>query len=69
MKVFQLTTPCPGECGHSDIEHFAFDAGVAAGARGTAPRACPYLGELREAWLTGHSVSYRWPRDDGSGEG
>jgi ribosome modulation factor len=59
MNRFPLTRWCPGECSHSDIEHFAFDAGIAAGERGAGEDACPYLGGLREAWLTGHSVTYK----------
>ena len=49
---------CPGPepCGHSQAEHDAFDGGLRAGEHGAAETACTFRGNLREAWLTGHSV-------------
>jgi ribosome modulation factor len=48
---------CPDLCDHTIAEHVAFDDGVMAGERGEDDEACPYkASDLREAWLTGHSV-------------
>lgn len=43
-------------CGHTQAEHDAFDGGLRAGEYGAAETACTFRGNLREAWLTGHSV-------------
>lgn len=54
--------PCPGGCSHSDEEHYAFDAGVAASRLHTqedAPEP-PYADfVLREIWRIGYSVTAR----------
>jgi hypothetical protein len=53
------TTPCPGECGHTDIEHQAFDRGMADGEAGRDEIPAQYKDRemvLSEAWYTGHSV-------------
>lgn len=58
-----ITKPCPGpdQCGHSDAEHEAFDAGMLAGERGIDPSENPYShDELSETWLIGHSVTYNY---------
>lgn len=46
---------CDDSCGHTGLEHEAFDLGVAAGMNDDEE--CPYEeGELMDAWLAGHSV-------------
>jgi hypothetical protein len=48
---------CPDDCDHTIAEHVAFDAGVEAGERGEGEETGPRGPDnLREAWLTGHSV-------------
>jgi ribosome modulation factor len=48
---------CPDACDHTIAEHCAFDDGVVAGERGDDDESCPHGdGDLREAWLAGHSV-------------
>lgn len=50
---------CPPDCGHTEAEHEAFDAGVVAGRTGMPEETCPHkvaFSDLREAWLTGYSV-------------
>jgi hypothetical protein len=54
MKKFHLK--CQKNCGHTEREHKAFDAGLWAGENGQPESSCLLTGELREAWLTGHSV-------------
>lgn len=59
MSANPTTKPCPGGCDHSDIEHQAFDAGVAAGERGEDDLPAEYRDDesiLSEAWFTGNSV-------------
>jgi len=60
MTPQSLTSPpaaCPGGCDHTDLEHVAFDAGIAAGEAGKKAECCPYEDfSLQEDWLTGHSV-------------
>lgn len=46
---------CPPRCGHSAMEHVAFDAGLMAGQRGDPEGTNPFH-LLSEAWLSGHSV-------------
>lgn len=53
------TKPCPGpdKCTHTDPEHRAFDDGVKQGKARADMGDCPYhTWELREAWLSRHSV-------------
>jgi hypothetical protein len=59
--LFEIVRPrgCRADCGHSRGEHVAFDEGVRAGEEGLTDDACSYGGKLRDAWLTGHSVTYR----------
>ena len=49
---------CGVECGHTELEHAAFDRGVADGVAGRDEN--PYRSDRRvdcqEAWLAGHSV-------------
>ena len=48
---------CPPGCDHTVQEHTAFDHGLRDGEEGQADSANPYRAhDLREAWLTGHSV-------------
>jgi ribosome modulation factor len=52
-----LIEECPRGCSHSSEEHFAFDLGVEEGEQLGPDAECPYEErDLREAWLTGHSV-------------
>jgi hypothetical protein len=49
--------PCAGGCTHTDLEHTAFDRGVAEGRAGKEEEANPYrVRALREAWSHGRSV-------------
>lgn len=59
--VLEIVRPrgCRADCGHSRGEHTAFDEGLKAGEIGLTDDACSYTGSLREAWLSGHSVTYR----------
>lgn len=46
-----------GDCGHSELEHKAFDRGVRDGETGILVECCPYKREsLIDAWENGHSV-------------
>ena len=45
---------CHSGCGHTEAEHEAFDAGLAAGLAGNSM--CPFSGSLAHDWWTGHSV-------------
>ncbi len=67
MRAQSLTSrpePCPGGCDHTDEEHRAFDAGLAAGEAGKTAKECPYDGDsLAEDWLMAHSVGEANRRD------
>lgn|GEM_PF-6872182 len=53
----QLDAACGDDCGHTQAEHDAFDAGLLAGERGDPAEDCPHTESgLRLAWLTGHDV-------------
>ena len=50
---------CGPDCGHTELEHRAFDLGLRDGERGKSeriPRGYRWHDFLKEAWLTGHSV-------------
>jgi hypothetical protein len=51
---------CPPDCGHSDAEHEAFDAGIMTGEREGWEAKNPYSErdqyDLWDAWETGVSV-------------
>lgn len=57
-KTRNLT--CGHDCGHAQLEHDAFDLGIADGEAGI--EVCPFVddgdGGLADAWATGQSVGY-----------
>jgi hypothetical protein len=49
----------PGPCDHTQLQHDAFDLGVADGEAGSMVN--PFADPLeRDAWESGHSVAYNY---------
>jgi len=63
VEILPVPPTCGPNCGHTQREHKAFDQGVADGEAGVSVQPPYNLPNLREAWLTGHSVGTLNRRD------